>query len=141
MTRDRAVVSIIRRRDGRVLSISRGEDTSDWALPGGHVERGETLPEAMERELREETGVVCDINMRWRSLGTVHTDTDKHCTYLIPQGRLFFPRVLRSVPFEGFVEWKWPEEMLTPSCTFAKYHNRAFLALGIIRPEHHGHRY
>lgn len=140
MARDRAVVSIIRARDGRILSISRGDDTLNWALPGGHVERGETLPEAMERELREETGVVCDIHMRWRSIGTIQTDNNKYCTYLLPQGRLFFPRVLKSIPFEGYVEWKYPEEMLTANCYFAKYHQLAFLALGIIGPEHYDHR-
>ena len=141
MARDRAAVSIIRNRDGRILSISRGEDTSNWALPGGHVERGETLPEAIERELREETGVICDIHMRWQSIGTIRTDNNKHCAYLLPQGRLFFPKVLKSVPFEGYVECKYPEEMLTPNCYFAKYHRLAFLALGILRPEEHGQHY
>jgi 8-oxo-dGTP pyrophosphatase MutT (NUDIX family) len=138
MARERAVVTIIL-RGGQVLSISRGEDTSNWGLPGGHVERGETLPEAMVRELREETGVVADIHIQWRSLGTIHTDNGKHCTYLIPQGRLFFPRVMRSVPFEGYVEWKWPEELLTPSCVFRDYHYSAFHKLGIIGAEqNHG---
>ncbi|MFH9958986.1 NUDIX domain-containing protein [Streptomyces roseolus] len=45
--------------DGRVLLIKRGWDPYEghWALPGGHVDRGETSLRAAVRELEEETGV------------------------------------------------------------------------------------
>jgi len=42
-------------RDGRVLLVNhRKKGRSYWVLPGGHVERGETLAEALAREMREE---------------------------------------------------------------------------------------
>ena len=46
-------------RDGKVLLIRRGKPPAlgEWAIPGGRVELGETLEEAAEREVREETGV------------------------------------------------------------------------------------
>ena len=45
--------------EGAVLLVRRGRAPSRgvWAVPGGRVELGETLAEATEREVREETGV------------------------------------------------------------------------------------
>lgn len=40
---------------GRVLLIRRG-DTGTWALPGGTLEWGEVLRDALPREVAEETG-------------------------------------------------------------------------------------
>ncbi|MYY80847.1 MULTISPECIES: NUDIX hydrolase [unclassified Streptomyces] len=44
---------------GHVLLIERGWDPfkSRWALPGGHVDKGESSLDASARELFEETGI------------------------------------------------------------------------------------
>jgi 8-oxo-dGTP diphosphatase len=44
-------------RDGRVLLIRRGKEPlyGRWVVPGGTVELGETLEEAVVREMEEET--------------------------------------------------------------------------------------
>jgi ADP-ribose pyrophosphatase len=46
-------------RNNRVLLVRRGRPPSQdlWAIPGGRVEIGETLQEAAEREILEETGI------------------------------------------------------------------------------------
>lgn len=45
--------------DGRLLLIRRGRGPAigQWSVPGGRVEWGETLAQAVEREVAEETGL------------------------------------------------------------------------------------
>ncbi len=54
------IVSALLRREVRVLLVrEQGPDDPEacWMLPGGRVEAGESLLEALGRELREETGL------------------------------------------------------------------------------------
>lgn len=48
-------------RDGKLLILQRvgemGEGTTEWCIPGGHVDAGEEWREAACRELFEETGI------------------------------------------------------------------------------------
>jgi ADP-ribose pyrophosphatase YjhB (NUDIX family) len=45
--------------DGALLLVRRGKppEAGRWTIPGGRVEMGESLAEAVERELLEETGL------------------------------------------------------------------------------------
>lgn len=48
--------------DGAILLVQRGQEPLKgyWSLPGGGVETGERLEEAIRREMLEETGLVVD---------------------------------------------------------------------------------
>ena len=58
-TEPRVAVGAVVFNDSRVLLVRRAQPPSRdlWAIPGGRVEIGETLQEAAEREIFEETGV------------------------------------------------------------------------------------
>jgi ADP-ribose pyrophosphatase YjhB (NUDIX family) len=55
-------VSAILHWQGRVLLIRQEKPGKEyWLLPGGGVDGGETLIEALRRELREELGIEADV--------------------------------------------------------------------------------
>ncbi len=58
------ICAVPRTADGRILLVRR-TDTGTWALPGGTLEWGEQLSEALPREIEEETGA------QWVALGRV----------------------------------------------------------------------
>lgn len=53
----------------RLLLVRRGHGPAagEWSVPGGRVEAGETIAEAVVREVAEETGLeaVCDSMLGW----------------------------------------------------------------------------
>jgi 8-oxo-dGTP diphosphatase len=50
-----SVKAVIRDEAGQLLLVK--EHFDDWVLPGGGVEEGETMADALKRELKEELGV------------------------------------------------------------------------------------
>lgn len=62
------VVGLIQDEQGRWLISQRG-DFKTWNFPTGRVDAGETLVETVVREVREETGIECEID---RLVSMVH---------------------------------------------------------------------
>ncbi len=72
----RVAVGTVVIRDGAVLLVRRAKAPSEglWAIPGGSVELGETLQQAAEREIFEETGVRVRAGQPCYAFDAVHKD-------------------------------------------------------------------
>ena len=55
-----AVGAVVRNDRGEILLIER-TDNGLWALPGGAQEIGESIKDAVRREVREETGIEVEV--------------------------------------------------------------------------------
>jgi len=107
----RAAVSaaIFRGRD--VLLIQRGQPPAAglWSLPDGHIEPGETALAAVERELREETGIAAHFHGVADAVDVIRRDAD---------GRVRFHRVV--VVFCG--TWAGGEPIAGSDAMAAEWH-------------------
>ncbi len=100
-------------RDGRVLLArhqKRGE--SYWVLPGGAVEPGETVAEALVRELREEAGLEIEVGELLFVNDGYRPEAEMLAVYFAattkgesPEARRSGEKVLREV------RWFAPEEL------------------------------
>ncbi|MEM9630018.1 MAG: NUDIX domain-containing protein [Pseudomonadota bacterium] len=85
-TTPRVGVSVLCHRNGLALMVKRGKPPfkDHWSLPGGVVELGETLIEAAERELLEETGVIASLSAPVETFDSIqHDDDGKVLTHFV----------------------------------------------------------
>jgi mutator protein MutT len=80
-----------------------------WEFPGGKTEQGETLEEALARELREELGIAATIGAEIFRVRHTYSKTGE------PLEIVFFtadapPDTVRNLEFER-IEWRAPESL------------------------------
>jgi 8-oxo-dGTP diphosphatase len=67
----------------RVLLVQRAHEPlkGEWSLPGGAVEVGETLQQALAREVREETSLEVEVGVVVEVLDSIRCDPDGRAAY------------------------------------------------------------
>jgi len=82
----------------RELLLMRRSDNGHWGLPGGYVEAGESVTDAVAREVYEETGVEIEVG---RLVG-VYSDPKRQVIEYAPEETLelgYFPPEALPSPF------------------------------------------
>jgi len=70
-------------RGDRALIVRRGHEPrkGEWSLPGGLLDLGESLSEAVRREVKEETGLEVQLGPIIETFDRVHRDPDGRIRY------------------------------------------------------------
>jgi ADP-ribose pyrophosphatase YjhB (NUDIX family) len=97
--------------DGSLL-LTKRRDNGRWCLPGGRLESGESVEEACQREVLEETGLVI------RVVRLVGVYSDPHQLVVYPDGNQFH---VVSLNFDAVVEGGTLKST-TPEVTEALFH-------------------
>ena len=82
---DRPIVGVgaVIVNDGRALVVKRAVDPlrGQWSVPGGAVELGETLRQAVAREVLEETGLVIEAGEVLDVFDSIYRDPEGRAQY------------------------------------------------------------
>jgi ADP-ribose pyrophosphatase YjhB (NUDIX family) len=100
-----SVAAVIADDAGRVLLVKRRED-GRWEPPGGVLERGETIPAGLKREVREETG----LDVEPGPLTGVYQNMRAHVIALAFRCRLIAGDLTPSSETSDF-RWASPDEL------------------------------
>jgi 8-oxo-dGTP diphosphatase len=101
-----SVAAAIINAEGRVLAIRR-RDNSHWEPPGGVLDRDESIPEGLVREVKEETG----LSIEPEALTGVYKNMVRGIVALVFRCRTV-DEPLASTPEAKEIRWFAPEELV-----------------------------
>lgn len=126
MTQDevKVGVGVILIRAGRILLGERhgSHGTGTWALPGGHLEFGESIEKCAAREVLEETGVEVGGVTHLAFTNDIFSEEGKHYVtlFVLAEGWQGEPAVMEP---EKCKCWAWFDWDALPSPTFLPLQN------------------
>lgn len=105
---------------GRLLLVLRGREPAAglWSIPGGKVEPGESLEEAIRREVLEETALAVVVG---EYAGTVERDAPDEAVFVIHDYRAAVapgadPDAVQAADDAADVGWFTPDEVRALDC-------------------------
>ncbi|MDP9225047.1 MAG: NUDIX hydrolase [Actinomycetota bacterium] len=109
-------VGAIVAQDGRLLMVRRAKDPGRglWSIPGGHVELGEYLMDAVRREVKEETDL--DVEVR-ELIGILELPEEDHLIILDYGATIVGPG--RPTPGDDVDDARWVpfDDVVKLQCT------------------------
>jgi 8-oxo-dGTP diphosphatase len=116
----RVGVGVIVLRQGLVLLGQRrgAHGAGTWALPGGHLEFGETVEHCAAREVREETGLEVDALLRGPYTSDVFAAEGRHYVTLFVLARCTHGEAQVREPAKC-AAWQWFRWSALPAPLFA----------------------
>ena len=94
-------------KDGKVLIVRDHKDDAMWDLPGGRINIGENIEDALRREIMEELGVEINIKSVIYSSQRVHTSEGSSHLFIYCEVTVADPSQSLNVPSEELAEVKW----------------------------------
>lgn len=120
-------LAVFIRREGRILLGHRigSHGAHTWALPGGHLEFGESFQTCAEREVLEETGMHIGLLRPVGFTNDMFEQENKHYVtlFFLTDESTSEPKILEP---EKCLEWKWcawdnlPQPLFLPLQNFLK---------------------
>lgn len=78
--RPELIVSAVIEKDGRILLVKEALESGEayWIIPGGHVEFGESLVQAVQREIEEETSLDIEVGELFAHKEVIRVEFNYH---------------------------------------------------------------